>query len=247
MPTFFLHFALQRSGQHAFIAWIQKEWQGKMKFYNNWPPDEDGISKRYKRVEQDGSDVIVSIENEPFSDSFMPQSLFVKATFYNVYDWRYILLIRDPWNLLCSRLVNLFNNTKVVLSLSDVKTKAKNVLRVWKTHAKEYLGITSYLNKEKTICVMYNDWFSSKKYRIKKANEIGFVTNGKPFKRIKRPGRSSFTLSQFNGRAHKMNVLKRWKEVPQWDMWSQWFDEETNYLAKKIFSESKSKKALPIF
>ena len=66
-----------------------------------------------------------------------------------------VLLLRDTFNLIASRLKKGF---------LSVKTKGMSLTDMWIEYAKEFLEETSYLSNNKVI-INYNLWFSDISYR----------------------------------------------------------------------------------
>ena len=75
-----------------------------------------------------------------------------------------ILVIRDPYNFIASWLKmadTVLPNGEIFKSMRDISME--DVKGLWKTYAKEALGETNFLGKEKVI-IKYNDWVTSRRY-----------------------------------------------------------------------------------
>ncbi|NEQ73289.1 MAG: hypothetical protein F6K23_09535 [Okeania sp. SIO2C9] len=80
-----------------------------------------------------------------------------------------ILIIRDPYNTFAS------------LIKKKEKRLSKNpdaIINKWIEHAREYLGLSNYLQNQ--INISYNEWFINKAYRqkITEALELVFTDAG---------------------------------------------------------------------
>jgi len=139
-----------------------------------------------------------------------------------------ILIIRDPFNILASRLKT---SSKVLYFLS-VNAQNKTMVDLWIDYAKEYLGETNYLKYNK-ICINYNQWFTDIDYRqqIAEKLQLEFSDTG-IYKVAGQGGGSSFEGKQFNGKALSMDVLNRWQKLADNPRYQELF------INKKIFEYS---------
>lgn len=114
-----------------------------------------------------------------------------------------VLVLRDPFNLLASRLKK--NPDESVRSLKE------NVTEMWISYAKEYLGETNYLKNNK-IGINYNQWVVDANYRKLIALKLGLTFSDIGINDVNSfGGGSSFDRQKFQGKATQMNVLNRWK------------------------------------
>lgn len=106
--------------------------------------------------------------------------------------------------------------------------------------AKEFLGRRSHM-RDKKICISFNDWFKSKGYRERMAAEFGLPNNEVSIKVVAGVGGrgSRFDDFEYDGRAHEMKVLERWKHFEGnrvfWELMYDWMD--TVELSNEIFGE----------
>lgn len=113
-----------------------------------------------------------------------------------------VLILRDPFNMLASRLKS---------NKNPVKSWHKTVVDMWIDYAKEYLGETNYLKYNK-IAVNYNQWVQDRDYRQQIANKLQLNFSDRGIHNVKTfGGGSSFDGTKFKGKASNMNVFDRWK------------------------------------
>lgn len=213
---------LRRTGNHALINWIAQQQNGVVWCLNNLPVDENPYRHRYEYPEK--SDPLWQVERLLpeaqghftakdcliYSYEDYPLESIVSKKYEKKHDMyvgkslkRYdLLIIRDPFNLIASRL----KSGKI-----DVKTETKDMVDLWIDYAKEFLGETEYLNQSK-ICLNYNEWFQNVEYRKEIANqlELEFSDRGKDEVSY-HGGGSSFDRRKLEGKATQMDVLNRWK------------------------------------
>ncbi len=217
---------LRRTGNHAILTWIQEQQKlmGTVLHLNNLKVDENPY--RYKcqnlsyyfpehkwAIEQYKSQgrghfiprdcLIYSYEDYPleciFSKRFeCKHDLYLGKT-QQKYD---LLIIRDPFNLLASRLKNNF---------LPVKSKKHSFIDLWLDYAREYLGETNYLKHNK-ICVNYNLWTKDRNYRQNLAHKLNIDFSDAGIDLVHScGGGSSFEGKNLDGQASKMDVTGRWK------------------------------------
>ena len=136
---------------------------------------------------------------EIFSDRFEKKHDIYLGKSAKRYD---VLILRDPFNLLASRLKKNFR---------DVKTAEKTAVALWLEYAREYLGETSYLKHHK-ICINYNQWFGDESYRKNLLDRLGIAYVNQGLGQVGTwGGGSSFDGTEFKGQEDKMDLLGRWK------------------------------------
>lgn len=213
---------LRRSGNHAIINWINKQEKGVVWCLNNLPIHENPYRHRYEYPEE--SDPPWQVKNiiaeargnftkkDCLIYSYEDYSLkeITSKRFENKHDLylgkslvRYdVLILRDPFNLIASRL----KSDKIL-----VKTPNTTMIDLWIEYAKEFLGETNYLHNN-TICVNYNEWFSSPRYRKKIATALNFIFSDQGIDEVSDyGGGSSFDKKYLQGKAEQMKVLNRWQ------------------------------------
>jgi hypothetical protein len=116
---------------------------------------------------------------------------------------RNILILRDPFNWMASRLK---------IGFRDVKGPTRRTLTdLWLEYAREFLGETKHV-PQPAVFVNYNRWFSEKEYRRELADELGVPFLDEGLGQVAtQAGGSSFDGTAFEGRAQDMKVLERWR------------------------------------
>jgi hypothetical protein len=112
-----------------------------------------------------------------------------------------VVVLRDAFNLFASL------HRAPFIPAEDMAT----CVRIYKQYAELFLD--AHRQKEmNTICVNYNEWFSSRGYRIELASKFGVAIGGEPFLAVPSiGGGSSFDRNKKDGRAQRMKVLERWQ------------------------------------
>lgn len=215
---------LMRTGNHAIIKWIQGQQTGKVWHLNNlqvnenpyrykyeylrdYYPQYQGAIERFQREARGDftkKDCLLYSYEDYGLKQVLTQSFEKKHDLYlgksaERYD---LLVLRDPFNLLASRLKN---------NYTEVKARNKTVIDLWISYAKEYLGETHYLKHNK-ICVNYNRWTRDVTYRKQIAFQLKLDFSDAGINKVSGcGGGSSFEGRQFDGKASEMDVLNRWK------------------------------------
>ncbi|MEO0349324.1 MAG: hypothetical protein AAF282_04655 [Cyanobacteria bacterium P01_A01_bin.15] len=205
---------LRRSGNHAILHWMRSQETGA-KFLNNVSVETSPFRLYHLHFPHKGFRDEAWGKFEPktcFIYSYEDHSLgaianSVNEKKHNLYigktKARYdVLVIRDPFNLLASRLRK---------GYLDVKTEGMSLIEMWIQHAKEYLGETTYLTHKKVV-INYNLWFLDSHYRqtIATALDINFSDSGMDYV-SSYGGGSSFDEQGLSGNARTMNVTSRWQ------------------------------------
>lgn len=234
---------MARSGNHAVINWIISMYPEKTDFWNNVANVSPKIFFRQK------SFLLRSHENRSLADIFASNLEKYHDLYFGRTQKRFnILLIRDPFNLFASRLKQVlnqgFDQSQYGFIMGHPKYKygasqPEEYVRIWKEHAKEYLGITSYLGDNK-IVINYNKWFLDHSYREEIATLLELEYSEKGIDEVvgkKGAGAgSSFDSYQYDGNAKEMGVLKRWKKMADDPKYCSLFtDPEVFALSEKIF------------
>ena len=191
----FLIFHLKRSGGHAIINWLNKLSESYLHF-NDCKIENGNILT--DKCNHNGeiftfrkSDIHI-LEFKTLIYSF--EDKFIQKI-DDREDFKYITILRDPYNCLASRHKNAININR------GNKAKFPNDV---------YL---QYASSEDAYLINYNKWFLDQKYRIKIANDLGFTDyDGRCFDDVYWFGVSSFDGYNFDGKASKMDVLSRWEE-----------------------------------
>ncbi|MBD3407266.1 MAG: hypothetical protein GF411_14190 [Candidatus Lokiarchaeota archaeon] len=231
----YVFYSLKRGGQHAIILWIAKQMHRKVLFINNamgdpyktpiwehgrqYPDFVNAIksrrdTKRFKSTRKYG--LFTNYEDAHIKQISNNINRFIGPT--NI--MKNIIILRDPFNLAASR------------ERRGIPEHRHNYIDLWKTHAKEYLDITKYLNNKYKI--NFNSWVSDINYRKKVSNDLCDIWNDDGLNFVSKFGRGS----SFDGRnkaGQELKVLERWKLYKNLSWFMDKFDDETHYLSKLIF------------
>jgi hypothetical protein len=139
-----------------------------------------------------------------------------------------VLILRDPYNLLASR-----------LQIDAFRPRSMPAFSaLWTSYAVEFLGETNHLTHNK-VSVNYNRWVVSKTYRQELATKLGLHFSDHGSGDVTHfGGGSSFDGSAYNGRAHEMDVLNRWKNCRDNPEFKELLnDQRLHRYAREIFTE----------
>lgn len=214
---------LRRSGNHAITNWLEKQERGSIGYINNAPCDKNPYQHFYERhlsynkypkkirqlkLQSRGKftkyDCLLYSHEDYSLEQVTNPEFAEKHDIYlgksrEKYD---ILIIRDPFNLLASRLKS---------NMMDVKAPNQTVINLWIAYAREYLGETQYLKNHK-VCINYNRWTMDVDYRRQLAGKLKLEFSDAGINEVKaQGGGSSFEGKAFDGQAGKMDVHNRWK------------------------------------
>ncbi|MEM8810582.1 MAG: hypothetical protein AAGF01_31615 [Cyanobacteria bacterium P01_G01_bin.38] len=118
-----------------------------------------------------------------------------------------VLIMRDPYNMFSSRIRRASRIESPVYPKKS-GSRMDEVIQLWKSHAREYLGLTNYL--ENKVCIHFDSWFSNRDYRKNISRKLNFEFTDNGFSEVSRAGGgSSFDGTEFNGNNKMMNVLNR--------------------------------------
>jgi hypothetical protein len=234
---------MARSGNHAVIDWIISMCPDQVNYWNNVGK----IPKKYFYKQK--SFLIRSHENRSLSEIFASDLEQSHDLYFGKSKKRFnVILIRDPFNLFASRLKQVLNQDfdkskyGFIMGHPTYKygaSKPEEYVSIWKEHAKEYLGISSYLEPNKTT-INYNQWFLDLNYRQKIANSLELeykeTSLDKVVGQTAAGAGSSFDQYEYSGKANEMKVLERWKKMldnPNYR--SLFLDPEVWNLSEQIF------------
>ncbi|MEM1169856.1 MAG: hypothetical protein AAGJ08_12450 [Cyanobacteria bacterium P01_H01_bin.35] len=244
---------MKRTGNHAIINWVKSQHTGEVGFINNVSANEnpyrykcenlqDHFPKHKWAIEHNHQQakgnfikrdcLIYSYQDFPLdkiaSDKFEQNHDLYLGKSAIRYD---LLILRDPFNLLASRLKT---SSKVSHFLS-VNSQNKTMVDLWLDYGKEYLGQTNYLKHNK-ICINYNQWFADIEYRRQIADKLQMEFSDAGIDQVNSfGGGSSFEGKQFDGKASSMDVLNRWQKVSDNPKYKQFFNQEVLQYSEKIF------------
>ena len=258
---------LRRSGNHAIINWMERQMDSAIHLNNlrinenafrnslpclrrQVPPTGpmDGRKGDQRYPEYQGPEGVDRLLEESKGHFFPKQNLLLSyedypipsvanAGYETMHD-RYfgrslhrvdVLILRDPYNLLASRL------QKNVLPSRSMR---QSFSALWTSYAIEFLGETNHLTHNK-VSVNYNRWVVSKTYRQELATKLGLDFSDRGFGDVTHfGGGSSFDSSAYDGRAHEMDVLNRWKHYRDNPEFKELLNNERLHgYARKIFTE----------
>jgi len=203
---------MQRSGHHAVVLWLGKH-IGDHHHINDVREPSPQLRNKYKQ------NVILSYENKS------------PEMFYDESAEKVLVVIRDPYNWLASRL------------------KKRDVLYYAFTEntIPRYKRLIEYATRNdlpsNVICVNYNRWFSEKIYRQEIIESCGLVFTDQGINQIPEFGNgSSFTECKYDGKAQEMKVLSRWKLMKNNDQYRRLIlkkHPELQEIAANVFGMSK--------
>jgi hypothetical protein len=236
---------MSRSGNHAIIGWIMAQAKGRVLFLNcvqgKYNPfltarplkDDDGAIATYpvdlekeRRRRFSRKDLLIYSHEDHFlghacSDLFE----YYHDGFVGKSKRRLdVLILRDPFNLFASRLRSGYG-----------EVPHATALRMWKQHAREFLGLTRRL-KHGPVLILYNRWVLDRAYRQELAEALGLRFSDAGVNRVAAcAGGSSFDGLSQDGRAQKMKVFERWRHYAGERRYRELFDAEVFSLSERIF------------
>jgi hypothetical protein len=161
-----------------------------------------------------------------------------------------VLILRDIFNLAACTLKNTgrtFNGkyeveeNEYILEFDRKNYYRRDRLReLFTLAALEFLGYSNHM-REKKVCISFNDWFLSKGYRECVANKFGLINNELSVNVVAGVGNrgSKFDDFEYNGKAQEMDILGRWKNFRDnevfWDLMREW--KEAVDLSNEVFGE----------
>lgn len=210
--------AMKRSGHHAVINWFQQNCSEKSVFFNNvgcW-----SVGDRAKSVIQDEDPelLIYNIEDRTVEDSKEMSSVFFEDLGVKPKNTRLVLVVRDAYNCFASRLKG------------EVSKKTPDQVRdLWASHVNDYTNDLSL-----SVRINYNKWFSSVGSRVDYAKLLEVEYSEKGTSTVPTQG-SSFDGMSYNGKAQKMNVLRRYRGYIYDEVYVRTVSSEIELLNKAIF------------
>ncbi len=239
---------LSRSGNHAVINWILRQTDGHYCFLNcaegktnpfrtarplandmAWETNipEFDIERERQGIFQPKSLLLHSYEDSFLAHAFSPELEECHRPWLGTCRRRLsVLVLRDPYNLFASRYHK------------NMLAQPRVVRRIWKQHAREFLGLSRKMPAGKVL-INFNEWSQSRAYRRQVAAQLGlrFTDSGIDDVQDCADG-SSFDGTAYNGRARLMRVNERWQRFADDRRFWALFDEETHRLARRIFGPS---------
>lgn len=241
---------LRRSGNHAIVNWILNQEAGETCWINDlrmrknpfyWKYE--ALKKRHpqyqektERLRQDMSGRFTPKDCLAYSFEDYELTKVVNNRFANRHDLYFgksqkkydVLILRDPYNLMASRL----KSGKV-----SVRDNDKTATDLWVAYAKEFLGETQILDNEK-VCISYNHWFSDAAYRQAIAQQLQLDFSDTGVNAVAtQGGGSSFDGQNLDGQAATMDVLNRWRQFADDPAFQAALSEEAIAYSKQIFGD----------
>jgi hypothetical protein len=245
---------LMRTGNHAIINWLraQAKAKGLVIHLNNLIPDENPYRYKYQMLRDFYPQHKVTIANmkQQASGDLVPRNCLIYSyedyKLSNVFSDRFeqkhdlylgktekrydIIIVRDPFNLIASRL------KQNMLSVKDFR---QNFVDLWIAYAREYVGETNYLKHSK-LCINYNQWCDAIDYRREIAERLGLEFSDAGFNFVaSHGGGSSFDGEKFQSKGSQMNTKNRWQHYtndPHYRKLIQ--NSELLFYARQIFGDS---------
>lgn len=239
---------MSRSGNHAVINWILSQTTGRSCFLNCAEPKSNPF--RTARPLDDGRSIFANYADfdlgAELRGRFSEKDLLIfshedcffgtiaKGFFEDNHDAlvgpslhrKDILILRDPFNLFASRLRAGFG-----------EVSNQTALRIWKQHAREFLGDRRYL-KQPRVLINYNRWATEKAYRREIAEQLGLAFSDAHRHHVPAVGKgSSFDGRRYNGNASRMRTLERWQHFADDEQYGAIFDRQTQLLSHRIFGD----------
>ncbi|WP_017663139.1 hypothetical protein [Baaleninema simplex] len=231
---------LQRSGNHAVINWIISQKPLKTCFINGIFPQQNPWYKNwglfYRNFEYWPSDrdksgalvakelLLCSYENRSLEEIFKNQD-YLNSHVGKSQDLYSLLILRDPYNTFASWLKADWEITPEIIEL-------------WKSYAREFLGETQYLPDRKVI-INFNHWFLDREYRHQLARKLDLQFTDNGLNTITHHGGgSSFDKQSLDGKARNLKVLERFQNFIHDPTYLEIFkDRELHELSTEIFGE----------
>lgn len=210
-------FGLKRSGNHAVINWIiaNSGIEGAVHMNNVFdlsesPPKIINQSQIKKELSGNTKLLVLSYEDVSLNDGIIEVPAY---KFSENHKFVNVILLRDFYNFLASRIGILESIKKAGVRNPIQKVSLEEVKNLWKQYAKEYQGKTNFIKE--SLSVSYNDWYKSKDYRDELLRDlfgVNSINKDKDLNKVSDHGRgSSFDGLTYDGRANEMKVLERWK------------------------------------
>jgi hypothetical protein len=230
--------AMRRSGQHAVGQFIYRMYGAPKRFCNNRKLEARTFGKsKGDRFEGDvKSDLelfIVNYEDHRVADDVAcPRCLIQNypSVVGQARSSRYLLCLRDPFNLFASRLKQYEGRVTPEKRIRNAQATAE----LWKNHAWEFTGRSRFLPN--LVAINYNDWVSAESYREELAGRLGVPYKGEGWNRTTHAGGGSTFDKKTFEKADEMKLFERWQVVRDDPVYRALFrDSEIIELSEEIF------------
>jgi hypothetical protein len=234
----FIVWAMRRSGQHAVLHFLYRMYDPPKAFFNN----RKAWRETFHTNKKDIADGDVSGDLELFmvnyEDHDVREGLAAPERLIQDYqehvgralDSRYLLVLRDPFNLFSSRL----NHGEGRRIRRQIFENPERAITLWKNHAYEFTGRTKIFPD--LVTVNYNRWVMDEDYRRDLAERCGRHYSSADWNLVTREGGGSTFDKRRIERADRMRLFERWKESRDEPAYRRLFqDRELVDLAHEIF------------
>lgn len=224
-PKTVLHvFGMKRSGHHAVMQWIQAGLSADgvgVQHLNNVFDKYQAAGERHDMSAPDieskisnAAATIISYEDLSYTDRWtIPSYADPLVNIKNPLRFGDIIIIRDFYNMIASRLQRLHNLDQIGRRAAIHNVDWLTVKAVWSEYAALALSFESGDPLSPTV-INYNDWFSDNDYREQLAAILGISNSTESLGTVPEFGKgSSFDGLALNGLARQMNVLNRWQQL----------------------------------
>jgi len=230
-------FGLQRSGNHAVVAWILQQYDRPMVFLNNVAHFEDPyLNFRF-------ADVANAVPLRRPADEAsrraieklrMAQKELLLISFENLMlpklasrdliaerersvgqssHIRRLLILRDFYNWIASR-VRLFE--KKGFATNELSRAIVPHVKLWIVYAREFIGETNFLGGGEVVPLSFNRWLNDEDYRAHVLGRLRLPLRNNSRAHVPNVGGgSSFDETRFSGDAESMNLLGRWRHLEE--------------------------------
>lgn len=229
---------MRRSGNHAFLNWLIGQMPGSVAFLNNLgpfqPPEHNEINKLYWQGWQ-RSFLVVSYEDQPTFKTIKP---YTAERFGPAQKEFQILILRDPYNFLASRIAWPDAQGASFREKADYRNQ---IIEMWKEQARRFLEMQHSENPHR-IAVSFNHWFADVQYRRQLSEQLQLPFSDRGFHKVTAFGHgSSFDGTRYHGRAQEAPVLERYRQMPEHSHYALYRklcrDAELEELGRKIFGD----------
>ncbi len=223
MSTLIFQMSIRRSGTHVIGDWVEQQFA---------PPRKNILNVKYPLLEHKNNQatghvkdgkfncLIVSFESWPLEtiDKVEERNHFERM--FGRYDTvRYLISLRDPWNLFASRLKH------------GVRRLRHPADYLWTEYARAFIE-----KPHQAEYVLFHEFLSKVTRRRKLSKALGGTFDDANIDAVPRYGDgSSFDGQAYNGRGREMDVFGRWREYWDDESFRALFTDEVKALAKKIF------------
>ena len=229
MKRIILAHGLKRSGLHGILNWLQAH--GSFHFFNNLIPKLRVPADDGKIPEPEHFDEWLRSELAKRRTKLIKgfsRKKFRAAAFFGIKeliglledhelstrpftnppcDVCNVLILRDPENLFSSRIHKRELKPGSPIFPCTNNEHMQRVVRLWKKHAREFLGETNEL--EHKTCIYYNRWFAERDYRMRISTQMGMPFTDSGFGVFSGYGGGSSFDGRYQGEVSKLPVLSR--------------------------------------